>query len=99
MTQASPSGVSMSSEPLPQSSSTQSMQWDVQLHVFACGHGDTLLLRLPGDRWVLVDCYLPHADATRARFFQYLDRLEVRRLDYIFLTHPDSDHYLGMAEL
>jgi beta-lactamase superfamily II metal-dependent hydrolase len=71
----------------------------VEIHIFACGHGDTILLRLPGDRWVLMDCHLPEADGTRARFFEFAESLKINRLDLVILTHPDLDHYLGMPEV
>jgi beta-lactamase superfamily II metal-dependent hydrolase len=66
----------------------------VELYIFACGHGDTLLIRLPDDRWVLVDCYLP-GDA-RKRFFDFVADKKIHHLAAVFQTHPDYDHYLGM---
>ena len=69
-----------------------------KLHVMACGHGDTLLLQMPKRKWALIDCHLPGNDA-RARFFKYADSLGIRRLEYIVLTHPDSDHYKGMRQV
>jgi beta-lactamase superfamily II metal-dependent hydrolase len=71
----------------------------VEAHFFACGHGDTILLKLPGDKWVLVDCHLVHSDGTRDRFFEYAAELGIERLDCVILTHPDSDHCLGMDEV
>jgi len=71
---------------------------EVDLHVFACGHGDTLLLRLPGNRWALVDCFLP-SRAVRARFFEFVAVHGIERLDYVFQTHPDYDHFFGMTHV
>ena len=69
------------------------------LYVLSCGHGDTLLLSMPQGKWALIDCHLP-SEATRQRFFRFLtDDLKVRRLDYVVLTHPDFDHYRGMADV
>lgn len=74
-------------------------QLTVECHVFSCGHGDTVLLCLPHDRWLLVDCHLTKADGTYDRFFEFLQRHNVNRLEYIVLTHPDIDHFLGMVDV
>ena len=71
----------------------------VEICIFACGHGDTILVRLPGDRWVLVDCYLPKRGGVRDRFFDFVEERGIRSLDYIFQTHPDVDHFHGMDEI
>jgi beta-lactamase superfamily II metal-dependent hydrolase len=71
----------------------------VALHVFGCGHGDTILVRLPHDRTVLIDCCLSKSNGVLPRFLRYLDDLGVTRLDYVFQTHPDVDHFLGMADV
>ena len=65
------------------------------LYALECGHGDTLLLSMPGGKWALVDCKLP-GKATRENFFRLANRLGILRLDYVVLTHPDFDHYAGM---
>lgn len=90
----------MSSEPTPDVDPGlwRSEDRHVSLRVFACGHGDMILVGLPGPRWGLIDCHLPSQDATK-RFFDKLDTLEVERLEFVILTHPDSDHFLGMADV
>lgn len=69
-----------------------------ELHLFACGHGDTLLLRLPGARWALIDCHLPSESACK-RFFQFLENRGVGRLHLLILTHAHYDHYAGMSHV
>jgi beta-lactamase superfamily II metal-dependent hydrolase len=71
----------------------------VECHVFSCGHGDTVLLCLPGSRWLLVDCHLTKFDGTYDRFFDFLVSRTITRLEYIVLTHPDIDHFLGMTDV
>ena len=71
----------------------------VECHFFSCGHGDTVLLRLPGDHWVLIDCHLTKADGMYERFFYFLESRNVKRLEYVFQTHPDLDHFLGMIDI
>jgi len=70
----------------------------LKLHVLSCGHGDTLLLQMPKKKWALIDCHLPGISA-RERFFQYANSLGIKTLDYVVLTHPDSDHYQGMRQI
>jgi len=70
----------------------------VELHLIACDHGDTILLRLPIDRWVLVDCNLCNP-AIRRQFFDWIEANKVTRLEYIFQTHPDFDHFCGMDKV
>ncbi len=69
-----------------------------EIHLLGCGHGDTILLRLPGNRWILVDCHLRDS-ATRSRFFDFVKSRNIRRLEYIFQTHPDFDHFCGMVDV
>ncbi len=71
---------------------------DIEIIVFACGHGDTILLHLPGDKWALVDCYLPKGPVRR-RFFRLIEDRNISRLDLLCLTHPHRDHFWGMSEV
>jgi beta-lactamase superfamily II metal-dependent hydrolase len=66
--------------------------------VLACGHGDTILLRLAGPRWGLIDCHL-ESRAAKQKFFAMAEALGIRRLEFIILTHPDFDHYAGMVDI
>ena len=68
----------------------------IDIHLLHCGHGDTILVRLPGDRWGLIDCYLPEQYGIREGFFEFVRRQGIRNLDFIMQTHPDRDHYHGM---
>jgi beta-lactamase superfamily II metal-dependent hydrolase len=54
---------------------------------------------LPGDHWLLVDCHLTKSDGTYDRFFDFLKSRNIKRLQYIVLTHPDIDHFLGMVDV
>ena len=70
----------------------------VELFVFSCGHGDTIVIHLPDNRWCLVDCNLK-SKVKRQGFLEFLDSKEVERFDFIFQTHPDLDHFGGMKQL
>ena len=91
----------MSSEDAPRTSSPSrepSEPFAVRVIVFECGHGDTILIGFPNDKWALVDCHLPNGHV-RDRFFKLVESLGISRLEYIFQTHPDYDHFFGMTKV
>lgn len=63
---------------------------------FACGQGDSLLLRL-GPDWYAVDCCLPASgeDEAWSAYERFLRERDVRRLRGLVITHYDLDHYRG----
>jgi beta-lactamase superfamily II metal-dependent hydrolase len=48
---------------------------------------------------MLIDCHLSKSDGTFDRFLRLLAKMGVDRLDWILLTHPDTDHFLGMKDV
>ena len=68
----------------------------IEVYLFNCGHGDTILVHLPNDRWGLIDCFLPEQDGVRKNFFKFIEDKNIKTFDFIFQTHPDYDHYHGM---
>jgi beta-lactamase superfamily II metal-dependent hydrolase len=88
----------LETKPKPtQSTSEKAALW-LDMHVLHCGQGDTILLRLPRDQWILIDCNLPRG-AVRSAFFQLITSYKINRLEVICLTHPHDDHYTGMEEV
>lgn len=69
------------------------------------GQGDSILIRTPRGRAVLVDGGgrpRPRDDANfvnigRQRIVPYLRRLGIRTLDLVVNTHPDEDHIQGLV--
>lgn len=67
------------------------------------GQGDAAVLRLPGGRVMLVDGG-GHQEGQESRRWDpgekvvvpYLQRLGVRRIDYLVVTHPHADHVAGL---
>ena len=80
----------------PSAGPSSSEDTSIEIYVFHCGHGDTVLIRLPGDRWGMIDCYLPKQYGIRKQFFSFIEEKKVKTFEFIFQTHPDRDHYHGM---
>jgi len=61
------------------------------------GQGDALFVTLPNGRNLLIDCgdRTYTRDAGAATISPFLRRQGVRRIDYLVLTHPHSDHIGG----
>ena len=70
---------------------------ELELRVFDVGQGDAILLRI-GESALLVDAG-PDPETARAVLVPRLARLGVERLDGVMLTHADSDHIGGAADV
>ncbi len=68
------------------------------LAVLDVGQADSIFLRSPSGRTMLVDAGNAKEDA-QGVILPYLSRLGVSKLDYLVLTHPDQDHVGGMPAL
>jgi beta-lactamase superfamily II metal-dependent hydrolase len=66
------------------------------LRFFYCGQGDTILIASGQDQWGLVDCNLTERSLARRRLDRLLDENRVERLEFVCVTHPHRDHYLGL---
>ncbi|MCA9031195.1 MAG: MBL fold metallo-hydrolase [Planctomycetaceae bacterium] len=65
------------------------------LFVLGPGTGETVLLRVPPDDWVIIDSYL---NADRPAAEAIVDEFG-GTVSIIVLTHPHQDHYKGFIEL
>ncbi len=67
------------------------MQDKMEVHFIDVGQGDSTLIKC-GDHSMLIDT----GDDTKGTAIQnYLKKQSVKKLDYLILTHPDSDHIGG----
>lgn len=84
---------------LPQLRSQVSMaekaQGATQVHFINVGQGDCVLLCQSG-RYALIDAGTAESANT---ILWYLDAMGVKKLDYVFMTHPHADHIGGMEEV
>lgn len=97
-------GVAAAALLLPPAARLAAETFDPRVHLWALdvGQGQSLLLRLPGRRWVLVDAGgFPGsaADAGERVVAPALEALGVSRLWLAVSTHPHPDHVLGLPSV
>ena len=69
---------------------------EFQIHTIDVGQGDCFLIRLPGDKTMLLDCGDSYASEKVVSYInQYLSHEKLSKIDYFVLTHPDFDHIGG----
>jgi competence protein ComEC len=71
--------------------SDASVYREMEVHFIDVGQGDSTLI-IVGDKAMLIDT----GDDTKGVLIQdYLNKRRIERIDYLILTHPDSDHIGG----
>ena len=72
----------------------------IEVHVFGAKKGESIVVRLPGDKWGVVDNYTPTLSRPESNpTLRFLQERGVRRLSFLCLTHPHADHYRSMSHL
>jgi competence protein ComEC len=66
----------------------------LMVKVVDVGQGDGIIIRTPGNRFYLVDAGA-HANA----MLPWLEKLGVREITAMMLSHPHHDHYAGMPQV
>ena len=72
---------------------------ELEIYVLDVGQGDSILIRAPSGMTAMID----GGSSSVSRVWQYrvketLKYFGIRRLDYVFLSHGDSDHVSGILE-
>ena len=70
---------------------------EMRIHFLDVGQGDCTIIELPDDKIMLIDGGKDDKSATTA--LRYLNALDVDVIDYLVLTHADSDHMGGLVEI
>jgi competence protein ComEC len=78
-------------EPLPQPSGDE-----LQVHVLDVGQGDSILIRAPGGKTVLVDAGVPGSGKV---VLDALNRYDLKQIDLMVATHAHADHIGGADEV
>lgn len=68
----------------------------LEVHIIDVGQGDSILIQTPNTRNILVD---GGTDDSEHIVKSYLKKQNIKYLDYIIATHPDSDHIGGLDSI
>lgn len=72
----------------------------IELTVFGPSYGEAIVLHLPGVGWGVIDsCTFKSGGKKFCLPLSYLQAFNVPRLDFVLLTHPHEDHYLGLDDI
>ncbi len=75
-----------------------SISGDYSVHFIDVGQGDSSLIEFPDGKNMLIDTGDDKSEI-RDVLFNYLDEQNITTIDYLVITHPDSDHIGSVPEL
>lgn len=67
---------------------------ELKVHFLDVGQGDSIFIELPTNETILIDASIKDASD---KIINYLKEEKVSKIDYVFATHPHSDHIGGMS--
>lgn len=76
-------------------------EYEIEVSLFGPGYGESIVVHLGSDRWMVVDCCLDK-DSGRAAALAYLEEIGVdprSQVELIVCTHWHDDHIRGMASI
>lgn len=68
---------------------------ELRIHFLSVGQGDCTILELPDGKTMMIDGG-DGSEENTAAILRYVNALGIKRLDYLLLTHSDSDHCGGL---
>ncbi len=71
---------------------------ELRIHFLDVGQGDCALVEFPDGRTMMIDGGDGKAEHTKT-ILRYINALKIDTLDFLLLTHSDSDHCGGLAEI
>jgi len=66
----------------------------IELHFLDVGQGDSTLVILPNNKTMLIDAGKREYGTS---VVNYIKKLNISKIDYLVMTHPDADHIGGMS--
>jgi competence protein ComEC len=71
---------------------------ELEIAFLSVGQGDAIVVRTPGDRWIVIDGgpAEAHHDAGAVHMLPYLRRSGCRRVDLMIASHAHQDHVGGL---
>lgn len=74
--------------------------YDFQVHIIDVGQGDSILIKFPNDKTMLIDSGdISSSNVLVSYIDQYLRSEKLNKIDYMLLTHPDADHIGGAYDV
>ena len=72
----------------------------LQIYLFGASLGESIVLQLPNGGWAVIDCFAssPNNPQTNPAH-KLLSAQGVSTLEFLCLTHPHEDHFMGMSRL
>ncbi len=78
---------------VPQKAQSEKISQTLEVHFIDVGQGDSIFIRLPGERTMLIDA----GENDQGKIVcDYLAQHGVTKLNYVVATHPHSDHVGGL---
>ena len=71
---------------------------ELRIHFIDVGQGDATFIELPDGKTMLIDGGSDEDDSVNC-LLRYLYSLKIKTIDYLLLTHADSDHCGGLDEV
>lgn len=73
---------------------------DLRLAILSVGHGQTCVLSLPGGENIIIDAgSMSQSNVGEKTINPYLDYAAIRKIDSVFISHDDIDHFNGLPEI
>ncbi len=71
---------------------------ELRVHFLDVGQGDCTLIELPDNKIMMIDGGNTSEESTTA-IMRYLNALKIEEIDYLLITHADSDHCGGLKRV
>lgn len=65
---------------------------DLSVTYLSVGTSDCVIIKLPNDKVMMIDS-ASESQFNKDKVINFLEELAVTSVDYLFLTHPDANHY------
>lgn len=71
---------------------------ELRIHFLDVGQGDSTIIELPDGKTMLIDGG-NGSDETSSTILRYLNALQIKEIDYLLVTHADTDHCGGLDKV
>ena len=68
---------------------------DLEIHIIDVGQGDSILIKIPDGKNVLIDAG-DNSNSVKDKLESYFKENNIDTIDYLIATHSDNDHIGGM---